>query len=568
LNTADKLTILADAAKYDASCASSGGKKRNSRDGKGMGSTTGKRDLPRLYARWPLHRLLKILLTNSCIFDCHYCINRKSSNTRRARFTAREVVDLTLDFYGRNYIEGLFLSSGIIHSPDYTMEQIVEVARALRQDHDFRGYIHLKTIPDADPAGDQGGNVCRSRVDQRGTAHRCGPDPTGARQIGPRIERAMGEMTSAIDGHDARRRYRHAPALPRRAIDADDRGADGANDRDIVARAAGLYGRFDLRRVYYSAFSPIPDASAVLLRRPPLMREHRLYQSDWLMRFYGFAPEEAGAVADPATACCRWTLIPAGLGAATRDQFPVDVNRAPKEMLLRVPGLGPRAVQGIVSARRRALSLADVGRMTVSIKKLRPFIITADWRPTGLIDRADLRSLLAPPRASLNCRPEPWNGCGWRGPMMWMAGGGRRGPSARRVPPEGVVWQVGDGPGDLFAQRRRPIPSPTLRVPRDFMALAGSALLNADPERFALLYTLLCRVVAQPGLIRDRADRQMRRAHMLAKGVGRDIHKMRAFVRFRAVENRFVAWFEPEHHILRANARFLSTVSPTGAGRS
>jgi hypothetical protein len=301
------------------------------------------------------------------------------------------------------------------------------------------------------------------------------------------------------------------------------------------------------------------------------MREHRLYQSDWLMRFYGFAPEERARWPIPPRACCRWTLIPAGLGAATRDQFPVDVNRAPKEMLLRVPGLGPRAVQGIVSARRhRALSLADVGRMTVSIKKLRPFIITADWRPTGLIDRADLRSLLAPPRASLNCfRPEPWNGCGWRGPMMWMAGGGRRGPSLRGAcRPKGWCGRWAMGRATCLRKRRRPIPSPTLRVPRDFMALAGSALLNADPERFALLYTLLCRVVAQPGLIRDRADRQMRRAHMLAKGVGRDIHKMRAFVRFRAVENRFVAWFEPEHHILRANARFLSTVSPTGAGRS
>ncbi len=403
LDTAEKLSILADAAKYDASCASSGARRRTSRGGKGVGSTLEGGGICHAYA--PDGRcisLLKILLTNSCIFDCHYCINRKSSNVRRARFTAAEVVDLTLDFYRRNYIEGLFLSSGIIRSPDYTMEQIVEVARSLREDHDFRGYIHLKTIPDADPAliAQAGRHADRVSINvELPTAHglaRLAPEKSA-----PRIEGAMGFMRGAIeDGTDARRRYRSAPRFaPAGQSTQMIVGADAATDRDIVARAAALYSRFDLRRVYYSAFSPIPAASAVLpLRRPPLMREHRLYQSDWMVRFYGYDPIEVSAAADPVTGMLPLDIDPKLAWALRfRDQFPVDVNRAPRERLLRVPGLGPRAVDAILAARRwRTLRLDDVARLTVSVKKLRPFLITADWRPVALADAADLRAMLAP----------------------------------------------------------------------------------------------------------------------------------------------------------------------------
>jgi putative DNA modification/repair radical SAM protein len=408
LSLTDKLAILADAAKYDASCASSGGKKRDSRDGKGLGSTSGGMGICHAYA--PDGRcisLLKLLLTNSCIFDCHYCINRASSNVRRARFTAAEVVKLTLDFYRRNCIEGLFLSSGIIHSPDYTMEQIVEVARALREDHDFRGYIHLKTIPDADPALVEAAGRHADRVSINVEL----PTVSGLRRLAPdksqdRIEGAMGAMRGAIaDGHDAKRRYRSAPAFaPAGQSTQMIVGADAATDREIVARASTLYDRFDLRRVYYSAFSPIPDASAVLpLRRPPLMREHRLYQSDWLLRYYGFSPQEVGAAADPATGMLPLDIDPKLAWALRfRESFPVDLNRAPRELLLRIPGLGVRAVEAILSARRlRQLRLEDVARMTVSLRKLRPFIVTADWRPVALTDRSDLRSMLAPKPAQL-----------------------------------------------------------------------------------------------------------------------------------------------------------------------
>ncbi|GGO92223.1 putative DNA modification/repair radical SAM protein [Stakelama pacifica] len=402
LSVQDKLGILADAAKYDASCASSGTVKRNSAGGKGIGSTEG---MGICHAYAPDGRcisLLKILLTNSCIFDCHYCINRKSSNVRRARFTAKEVVDLTLSFYRRNYIEGLFLSSGIIGSSDYTMEQIVEVARALREDHDFRGYIHLKTIPDADPALVEAAGRHADRVSINVEL----PTERGLKRLAPeksqpRIEGAMGAMHRAIeDGGDARRRYRSAPRFaPAGQSTQMIVGADSATDGDIVLRASQLYGRFGLRRVYYSAFSPIPEASAVLpLQRPPLMREHRLYQSDWLMRFYGYRPDEVAEAADPATGMLPLDIDPKLAWALKfRDRFPVDVNRAPREMLLRVPGLGVKAVNAILSTRRwRQLRIADIARLTVSVNKVRPFLIAADWRPVMLSDQADLRRFVSP----------------------------------------------------------------------------------------------------------------------------------------------------------------------------
>jgi putative DNA modification/repair radical SAM protein len=401
LDLQQKLAILADAAKYDASCASSGTSRRDSRGGRGIGSTEG---MGICHAYAPDGRcisLLKILLTNSCIFDCHYCINRKSSNVRRARFTAEEVVRLTLAFYKRNYIEGLFLSSGIIRSSNCTMEQLVEVARSLREDHEFRGYIHLKTIPDADPELVRRAGVHADRVSinvelptAAGLA-RLAPEKDGAR-----IESAMKDMRGAIeDGADAKKRFKSAPGFaPAGQSTQMIVGADSATDTDIVGRASLLYDRFRLRRVYYSAFSPIPDASAVLpLRRPPLMREHRLYQSDWLMRFYGFSPAEVASAADPAG------MLPLDIDPKLawalkfRDSFPVDVNRAPRERLLRVPGLGVKAADKLIASRRwRRLRLEDVARLTASIARVRPFIEAEGWRPTLLTDRADLGAWLKP----------------------------------------------------------------------------------------------------------------------------------------------------------------------------
>jgi len=402
----DKLAILADAAKYDASCASSGTAKKNSKGGAGIGSTEGMGICHSYAPDGRCISLLKILLTNHCIFDCHYCVNRKSSNVERARFTPREVADLTLSFYRRNYIEGLFLSSGITKSSDHTMEQIAEVARILREEHDFRGYIHLKTIPEADPGLIHQAGLLADRVSINVEL----PTDAGLTRLAPdkdarRIEGAMGGMKMAIaQAKDERKRFRHAPRFaPGGQSTQMIVGADSASDADIVGKASTLYDRFRLRRVYYSAFSPIPDASAVLpLKRPPLIREHRLYQSDWLMRFYGFAPHEVvqatGADGnlpldiDPKLA---WAL-------KFRDQFPVDVNRSSREMLLRVPGLGTRAVGRILASRRhRNLRLDDVAKLTTSIVKVRPFICAADWRPTLLTDRDDLKSLIVPKQEQL-----------------------------------------------------------------------------------------------------------------------------------------------------------------------
>ena len=401
LDTREKLAILADAAKYDASCASSGTAKRSSLGGAGIGSTEG---MGICHAYAPDGRcisLLKILLTNSCIFDCHYCINRKSSNVRRARFTAEEVVHLTLNFYRRNYIEGLFLSSGIIKSSNYTMEQMVEVARGLREDHDFRGYIHLKTIPDADPALVHLAGLHADRVSINVEL----PTASGLKRLAPekdgvRIETAMREVKGAIaDNRDARKKYKSAPRFaPAGQSTQMIVGADSANDGEIVTRASSLYDRFALRRVYYSAFSPIPDASAILpLQRPPLMREHRLYQSDWLMRFYGFKPSEVVDAAD-ASGMLPLDIDPKLAWALKfRGTFPIDVNSAPREALLRVPGLGVKAVNGIVASRRwRRLRLDDIARLTVSVAKVRPFIVADGWVPLALTDRADLKARIAP----------------------------------------------------------------------------------------------------------------------------------------------------------------------------
>ena len=382
-----KLEILADAAKYDASCASSGAKGRHSRDGKGLGSTTGS-GICHAYA--PDGRcisLLKILLTNHCVYDCAYCVNRVSSDGARARFTVEEVVTLTLGFYRRNMIEGLFLSSGIIKNEDYTMEEMARVARELRLTHSFRGYIHLKAIAGADARliEEAGRYADRLSVNTELVADQ------SLKQLAPEkdagvIRRAMAGVRLKLEEARPARGERAKP--PRFAPGGQSTqiivGADASTDRDIVERGATLYSAYALRRVYFSAFSPIPTPSPSLPLKPaPLMREHRLYQADWLLRFYGFSPHEIfedgppmlDLGVDPKRA---WAL-------RHRDLFPLDVNSAPREMLLRVPGLGARVVDRIVAARRQgALRYDDVARLCRSIEAVRPFLVTPDWTPRGL----------------------------------------------------------------------------------------------------------------------------------------------------------------------------------------
>ncbi|RYD20046.1 MAG: putative DNA modification/repair radical SAM protein [Verrucomicrobiaceae bacterium] len=364
-----KLAILADAAKYDASCASSGAVKKNSLDGKGVGSTGGSGICHSYAPDGRCISLLKILLTNSCIYDCHYCINRRSSNVRRAVFTAEEVVKLTLDFYKRNYIEGLFLSSGIIRNADYTMETVIDVARTLREVHDFRGYIHLKTIPEASPELIE----IAARYADRISINIELPNQESLDKFAPeknltRTKQAMGRIRHKLDEAGERRRdgdkkVRHATGQSTQVIV----GADAATDADFLNRSDELYTSYKLKRVYYSAFSPIPEPSRILpLQAPPLMREHRLYQADWLMRFYGFKTAEIvpgdlpnlDLALDPKLA---WAL-------RNRQDFPVDVQTASRDNLLRV-----------------------------SVNKVMPFLKTADHNPsTLLLDSDTLRSRFLP----------------------------------------------------------------------------------------------------------------------------------------------------------------------------
>jgi putative DNA modification/repair radical SAM protein len=400
-----KLRVLADAAKFDASCSSSGAKRRDSLGGSGIGSTTGAGICHSYAPDGRCISLLKVLLTNWCIYDCLYCVNRESSNVERARFRVDELVQLTLDFYRRNVIEGLFLSSGIVRTPDYTMELIIEVARQLREDHDFRGYIHLKTVPDASDE-----LIARAgRHADRLSINIEMPTAAALADLAPQkdivgIKRSMARIRVQLDDADQARAPRPARALPGapprpaaapRFAPAGQTtqmviGADRSDDATILQTSVMLYRSYRLKRVYYSAFSPIPHAAPSLpARAAPLLREHRLYQADWLMRFYGFEREEIVSRSDGMLALdvdpkLSWAL-------AHPEFFPLDLNSAPKTALLRVPGLGVKAVHKLLAARRvRRIRRDDLPRLAVPVARVLPFVVLADHRPAA----ADVATLL------------------------------------------------------------------------------------------------------------------------------------------------------------------------------
>ena len=392
-----KLEILADAAKYDASCASSGAKRDG--NGKGVGHSDG---MGICHSYTPDGRcvsLLKILLTNYCTYDCVFCVNRVSSDVKRARFTPQEVADLTINFYKRNYIEGLFLSSGIIQSPDYTMEQLIEVARLLREVHHFGGYIHLKAIPGAsDQLLERAG-----RLADRLSANMELPTQQDLVQLAPDkkvdvIEDTMAQIfEQKAEADEAKRNARAGSTKPARFAPAGQStqlvvGATPSTDQEILATASHLYDAYDLRRIYYSGFSPFPQGDARLPLKPaPLVREHRLYQADWLMRYYGFQGAELTTPEQPNLDLTRdpkmtWAL-------AHREFFPVDVNKASREVLLRVPGIGYRNVERILRIRAyHPLSLADLKKLNVRLKAVSPFVTTTDHTAaaTAVLDSAML----------------------------------------------------------------------------------------------------------------------------------------------------------------------------------
>ena len=377
-----KLEILADAAKYDASCASSGAKRAG--NGVGIGHSDG---MGICHSYTPDGRcvsLLKILLTNFCTYDCVFCVNRVSSDIQRARFTPDEVVTLTLEFYKRNYIEGLFLSSGIIQSPDYTMEQLVAVARTLRQVHRFGGYIHLKAIPGANSRLIEEAGLWSDRL----SANIELPTQADLVQLAPEKKSAVIESTMsqiAVRKDEADEERKRSSLAPKFAAAGQSTqmvvGATPASDRQILATATNLYGQYKLRRIYYTGFSPYPEADARLpLKATPKMREHRLYQSDWLMRFYGFAAEELTSEAAPELSMDE---DPKTSWAKRHPEFfPVDINTATKEAILRVPGIGYRNVERILSIRKyHALGIEDLRKLHVRVGLAQEFVVATDHLP-------------------------------------------------------------------------------------------------------------------------------------------------------------------------------------------
>ncbi|MCP4095689.1 MAG: putative DNA modification/repair radical SAM protein [Planctomycetaceae bacterium] len=398
-----KLSILADAAKYDASCASSGSK--STRKDSSIGSTEGTGICHSYTPDGRCISLLKILLTNYCIYDCQYCVNRVTSDTPRARFSADEVVNLTMEFYKRNYIEGLFLSSGIIQNSDYTMEQLTLVAKKLRTEHRFGGYIHLKTIPGAAEELITEAGLWADRLSVNIEL----PTEMDLKQLAPEKKKTqiVGAMSGIKDKIDEIKSDRKSGMRPPKFAPAGQStqmivGATETPDNEILKTASELYTGQRLRRVYYSAYSPIPHADSLLPgKSPPLVREHRLYQADWLLRFYGFDVNEIvvredknlDLEIDPKLA---WAL-------QQRGYFPVDVNTASREQLLRVPGIGARNVKRILSIRRhQRLRTDDLKKLRVAWKRAKSFVITEDHNPAlSDLDRSDLKQLIAPKEKQL-----------------------------------------------------------------------------------------------------------------------------------------------------------------------
>ncbi|MEM6396056.1 MAG: putative DNA modification/repair radical SAM protein [Bacteroidota bacterium] len=393
--TQEKLSILADAAKYDVSCASSGSKRKGTTDG--LGNNTGMGICHTYTQDGRCVSLLKILLTNYCIFDCAYCVSRKSNDVKRTRFTVSEVVDLTLSFYRRNYIEGLFLSSGIFRSPDHTMERLVQIAKNLRLDHKFNGYIHLKAIPGASDELMHEAGLYADRL----SVNLEMPSERSLKKVAPEKSYAeaykpMNYLAETITGmREEKRVVKSAPKFaPAGQSTQMVIGASPETDLTILDLADSLYQKQKLKRVYYSGYVPISEDNRLpALVNPPVEREHRLYQADWLMRFYGFDRRE---IVDERFPNLDLAIDPKLAYALRNPQhFPIDVNTAPKEWLLRVPGLGVKSANRIVKARRfRSLRKEHLQKIGIVWKRAKYFLKTGDrdyiqldWKPEDLRQR-------------------------------------------------------------------------------------------------------------------------------------------------------------------------------------
>ena len=384
----DKLTILSDAAKYDAACTSSGVRRKFQPGKVGNTSSSIAGCCHSFSADGRCVTLLKVLMTNCCVYDCKYCVNRRSNDTRRAAFTPRELAELTIGFYRRNYIEGLFLSSGVLRNADYTTEQMIRALRILRQEYGFNGYIHAKAIPGTSPELVQQLGLLADRMSVNIEM----PSQQGLQTLAPdktreAILRPMGLIRDKVsESRQELVKYKHAPAFaPAGQSTQLIVGATKDTDRHILHLTEALYQKYRLKRVFYSAYVPVVENSLLpaLDTKPPLLREHRLYQADWLLRFYGFQASELLDEAHPdfnpqLDPKCSWAV-------AHLEQFPVEVMKADYETLLRVPGIGPTSAKRIVSARRTAhLRFEDLKKLGVVVKRAQYFVLCDGHAAPGL----------------------------------------------------------------------------------------------------------------------------------------------------------------------------------------
>ena len=399
MDVLEKLTILSDAAKYDVSCTSSGSHRSTPQGGIGNSYTAGL--CHSFAADGRCISLLKVLMTNVCVYDCRYCINRRSNDTPRAAFTPQELADLTIQFYRRNYIEGLFLSSGVLHDPDYTCERMIATLELLRNQYRFGGYIHVKAIPGADDALTRRLGLLADRLSvniempSSDSLTRLCPEKTKTS-----ILRPMGFIRDGIRENSADiTQYRHAPTFaPAGQSTQMIVGATPETDLTILRLTQGLYRKYRLKRVFFSAYVPVVEDALLPAGnvKPPLLREHRLYQADWLLRFYGFDAEELLDEEHPAFSpfvdpTCNWALN-------HLDRFPVEVNTVPYELLLRVPGVGVKSAQRILTARRHSrLDWPHLKKIGVVLKRAQYFLLCGGKRPEGLRVTQDgaLRALLS-----------------------------------------------------------------------------------------------------------------------------------------------------------------------------
>lgn len=395
----DKLSILTDAAKYDVACTSSGVDRSGKR---GMtGSSVAAGICHSFAADGRCISLLKVLLSNQCVYDCKYCVNRVSRDTPRASFLPRELAELTINFYRRNYIEGLFLSSGVMKDPDYTTERMISTLEILRKEYRFNGYIHVKAIPGASEELLQRLGLLADRMSVNIEL----PSEAGLAQLAPQkkpdaIIRPMALIRSGIEENSSDLVvFRNAPKfVPAGQSTQMIVGATPDSDHSILSLSEGLYKTYKLKRVFFSAYTPVVEDSSLpsLLSAPPLLREHRLYQADWLMRFYGFS---AGEIVDAKHPNMNLAIDPKCNWAIRHmEEFPVEVNRASYEKLLRVPGIGVQSARRILQARRSgSLDFEGLKKLGIVLKRARFFLTCGGRQADGVVfsPEAVLRGLLS-----------------------------------------------------------------------------------------------------------------------------------------------------------------------------